>query len=153
MLSKVIDFLKGIPSHERPAAALADDPRVAAGALMFHVVNADGVRDAAEARQLREALSRAYELHGRELERILSAAEEAEREAVDLYAFTSVLNRHLSEDERVRFVGILWEMVYADGERHELEDNVVWRVAELIGVSDRDRVTQRRKVKGRLEGE
>ena len=26
-----------------------------------------------------------------------------------------------------------------DGKNHELEDNMVWRVAELIGVSTRDR--------------
>ena len=38
----------------------------------------------------------------------------------------------------------MWEIVYADGELHELEDNVVWRVAELIGVDRRDRVEARR---------
>jgi len=32
-------------------------------------------------------------------------------------------------------------------EAHELEDNVVWRVAELVGVESRDRILMRQKVR------
>jgi uncharacterized tellurite resistance protein B-like protein len=64
---------------------------------------------------------------------------------VDFYRFTSVLVR-LSETERLHLLELIWEVVYADGELHELEDNLVWRIAELIGVSSRDRVELRQKV-------
>lgn len=147
MLDKVMSFLKGLPGVESSGtAATDDDPRVAAAALMFHVIEADGVRDDAEHKRLRQLLAEAYALQGRELEAIMRAGEQAEREAIDLYAFTSVLKRHLDEQARIEFIGLLWEMVYADGERHELEDNVVWRVAELIGVTTRDRITMRQRV-------
>jgi uncharacterized tellurite resistance protein B-like protein len=46
----------------------------------------------------------------------------------------------MSEDERVRVVENLWEVVFADGESHEFEENLVWRVAELLGVHRRDRI-------------
>jgi hypothetical protein len=45
------------------------------------------------ARRLREVVSQAYSVKGSELDRILAEGEAAEREAVDLYAFTSVLLR------------------------------------------------------------
>lgn len=152
MLERLKSFLKSLPGSGADAAqADADDPRVAAAALMFHVIDADGVRDEAERRRLREVLSQAYAITGHELDAVIHAGEEAEREAVDLYIFTSVLKRHLDERARVEFVGLLWEMVYADGELHELEDNVVWRVAELIGVSSRDRTDMRRRVRGQAE--
>ena len=77
----------------------------------------------------------------------MKAGDEAHNEAVDLFAFTSVLNRSLDETAKIEFIGILWEMVYADGEIHELEDNIVWRTAELIGVSQRDRVLMRQRVR------
>jgi hypothetical protein len=34
----------------------------------------------------------------------------------------------------------MWDMAYADGQVHELEENIVWRVAELLGVPSRDRM-------------
>jgi uncharacterized tellurite resistance protein B-like protein len=33
----------------------------------------------------------------------------------------------------------MWQVVFADKQNHELEDNMVWRIAELIGVSARQR--------------
>ena len=67
-------------------------------------------------------------------------------EAVDLYGFTSVLKRTTDEEERLAIVEMMWEIVYADGHVHEFEDNTIWRVAELLGVSTRDRMTLRHKV-------
>jgi len=148
MLERLKSFLGSLQEGPRTAEPSADDPRVAATALMVHVIDADGVRDDVERKRLREVLSEAYDLTGRELDRVVEAGEEAEREAVDFYAFTSVLNRALDDEAKIEFIAILWEMVYADGELHELEDNVVWRVAELIGVSQRDRVMMRQRVRG-----
>ena len=38
-------------------------------------------------------------------------------------------------------------MAYADGILNEFEENVVWRVAELLGVSSRARVSLRQEAK------
>lgn len=147
MLDRLKAFFGTLSEKTDKDRLSADDPRVAAAALMFHVIDADGVREDAERRRLREVLAQAHELSGDELDKIVSAGEAASREAIDLYAFTSVLNRELDETARVELIGLLWDMVYADGELHELEDNIVWRVAELIGVSTRDRMLERRRAR------
>lgn len=149
MLERLRSFFGSLPEKKQANEFSADDPRVAAAALMVHVVEADGVSDESELARLRELLAEAYKLSGRELDRVVAAGDAAHREAVDLFAFTSVLNRRLDANAKVEFIGILWEMVYADGELHEVEDNIVWRVAELIGVSSRDRVTMRQQVRDR----
>lgn len=147
MLDKLREFFRQMPGQNDRHGVDGDDPRVAAAALMYHVIGADGVHDRVEMVKLRQLVSEAYAVRGRELDEILAAGERAEREAIDFYAFTSVLMRHLDENARIEFIGLLWEMVYADGEMHEIEDNVVWRVAELLGVSARDRVLMRRKIR------
>ncbi|MEO3389398.1 TerB family tellurite resistance protein [Mesorhizobium sp. CAU 1741] len=149
MLDRLKSFF-GTLSEAAPRAEFGtDDPRVAAAALMFHVMEADGVRDQIEHTRMREMLSQAYAISGQELDEIVTAGDAAHNEAIDLFAFTSVLNRGLDAASKVEFIGLLWEMVYADGELHELEDNIVWRVAELIGVSQRERVEMRQKVRDR----
>ncbi|MFN3546262.1 MAG: TerB family tellurite resistance protein [Mesorhizobium sp.] len=146
MFDRFITFLKDLPgagnARERGDP---DDPRLAAAALMVHVMEADGIEAAAERATLRDALTRAYGLTGRELDQFVRRAEAQVHQSVDLYAFTSVLKRHLDEKARIEFIGIMWEIVFADGEMSELEDNIVWRVAELIGVDRRDRVAMRQK--------
>lgn len=145
MIERLLSFLKDLPAGASGSFSGKDDPKVAAAALMIHVMDADGERQQSEISRLKETLSEHYDVHGGALEALFRAAEQADQEAIDLYAFTSVLKRHLDEKARAEFIGIMWEVVYADGEMHELEDNTVWRVAELIGVGSRDRIALRQR--------
>jgi len=154
MFDRVLSFFRDLPAGMAGAGTLhADDPRVAATALLYHVMNADGVRQDAEWERLKDVLSQAYGASGAELDALVTAGEKAEREAIDLYAFTSVLMRRLDEPARVEFIRLMWEIVYADGEVHELEDNIIWRVAELLGVARHDRIAMRRQVAGAKTGD
>jgi uncharacterized tellurite resistance protein B-like protein len=144
MFERVLSFLKDLPGGPGHGRLDKDDPRLAASALLYHVVDADGVRQDVEWERFKALLRQAYGVTGDELEALAEAGARADGEAIDLYAFTSVLKRHLDADARKAFIGLMWELVYADGEMNELEDNTVWRVAELIGVERRDRIEARR---------
>jgi uncharacterized tellurite resistance protein B-like protein len=145
MLDRFLNFLKAIPAPQRDAPD--DDPRVAAAALLFHLMDADGVRERSEAAQLRLLMSEMFGITGAELERVISAGEKADEEAVDLYSFTSVINRRLDQPAKCELIAIMWDMVFADGEVHELEDNLVWRVAELIHVEREQRIALRQRAR------
>lgn len=146
MLERLQKMFQSMTRHEKGAGLSRDDPRVAAAALFLHVMDADGMVSNSERSTLREVVAKAYALDGGELEAVLDAGQKADEEAIDLYAFTSTLKRHLDAEQRVNFVELLWEVVYADGERHELEESVVWRISELLGVSTRQRVLARQRV-------
>lgn len=148
MFERVLSFLRDLPGSAGSSDASEDDPRIAASALLYHVMDADGVRQDVEWARFKAVLSQAYGIVGSELDALAKAGEKADNEAIDLYAFTSVLKRHLDADACKAFVGLMWEIVYADGELHELEDNVVWRVAELLGVERHDRIAARRRAAG-----
>ena len=123
--------------------------QLAAAALMFAVMDADGHRDTAELEALENTLASYFGIEGEALQELVWKGEAAEAEAVDFYQFTSVLVK-LPEEERLHLLELLFEVVYADGELHELEDNMVWRIAELMGISTRDRVGLRQKVAGAI---
>ena len=144
MLDQIRTFLRDLRG-DTPASPDANDADVAAVALFFHVIGADGVVDAVESEKLRELIAQEYDLSGAEMRKLIDAGEQADREAVDLYQFTSILNRSLDADAKVHFIELLWNLAYADGYRHELEDHVVWRIADLMGVSSRDRVLARQR--------
>lgn len=149
MFERFLSFLKEIPGGSGRSPG-DDDPRVAAAALLYHVMNVDGVRQDAEWERFKAVLGENYGVSGTELDELAKAGEQADREAVDFYAFTSVLKRHLDPEGRKAFIGLMWEIVFADGELHELEDNTVWRVAELLDVERQDRISERRKVAASL---
>jgi uncharacterized tellurite resistance protein B-like protein len=125
-----------------------NDYRVAAAALLVHVINADGTVTSEEKLRLHEVLKYRFELTDADTEELIQEATLMEGEAVDLYRFTSLLGRTLDEKGRARVVEMLWEITYADGRATEFEDNIIWRVADLLGVSSNERIALRQQVAG-----
>lgn len=124
------------------------DTRLAAVALLVHMMMVDGEVTPAEKETLNSLVRRHFSASAREAERLIARAREADAEAVDLYGFTRILKNELPEEERIRLVEHLWDMVYADGDVHEFEDNLVWRISELLAVDPKDRIAMKQKVRG-----
>jgi uncharacterized tellurite resistance protein B-like protein len=147
MLQLLKEFLNDVGIGEKPASRFNEgDYRLAAAALLIHVMSIDGKETGDEQDKLLELLKRQFSLDDDAADELIASATSADRESVDLYGFTSVINRSLDEDGRRRIVRMMWEMVYADGRMNEFEDNVVWRASDLLGISQRDRVEMRREV-------
>lgn len=149
--TKLKDMVEGVDrAPGRVKDLRGEELRLAAGALLITAGGIDGKFEADEKRKVKALLQKRFDLEPGETKQLFADAEARERDAVDLYRFTSVLCRELDQDGRKRIVEMLWEVVLADGVVDEFEANLVWRVAELIGVSTRDRVTLRKQVESRL---
>jgi uncharacterized tellurite resistance protein B-like protein len=146
-LKELVDRVAG--DESRAENLREEELRLAAAALLVGGAVIDGQVDTEERRKLKAIFQTRFDLGGDEALRLLGEAEAREHEAVDLYRFTSVLCRELDQDGRKRIVEMLWEVVMADGVVHEFEANLVWRAAELLGVSTRDRVLLRKAVASR----
>jgi uncharacterized tellurite resistance protein B-like protein len=131
---------------KHPSRFEANDYRLAAAALLVHAVMIDGSMSDVERDKLHAVIKRRFGLDEAATDELVLEATEAEHEAVDLYHFTSLINRSLDEDGRRRVVEMMWEMVYSDGRVTELEDNLLWRAADLLGISSRDRIELRHRV-------
>jgi uncharacterized tellurite resistance protein B-like protein len=144
-LKKLVAELTG----DKPRERFADnDYRVAAAALLVHAAAIDGTVSAPERGKLHAVLKERFSLTDTGTDALIDEGTKAEADAVDLYHFTSLIGRALDEQGRARVVEMLWQIVYADGRVNEFEDNLVWRAADLLGVSARERVEIRRRVAG-----
>lgn len=143
MFEQLMAFLHALSGEDKSGEP--DNVAVAVIALALNVIQADGVIDAREQEMLESVIRAHFNLSKAEFEVMLNAARREEEQAVDLFRFTSRLNRALDEKQKVEFIGMLWQIVHADENRNELEDHLIWRIAELIGVSGRDRMASRQE--------
>ena len=142
-------FVSALADGEKhPSRFVENDYRLAAAALLVHAASIDGEMSAVVRTKLYAVIKRAFDLDQEETNELLADATEAEHEAVDLYHFTSLINRSLDEAGRARIIEMMWEIVYADGRVTEFEDNLIWRAADLLGISARERIALRQRVAG-----
>ena len=143
------DFVSELTGgHKDPSRFEEGDYRLAAAALLVHVGMIDGSLSDVERAKLHTVIKRCFNLDDAAAEALIVQATAAEQEAIDLYRFTSVLNRSLDEEGRLRMVEMMWQVVYADHQVTEFEDNLIWRAADLLGVSQQERIALRERVAG-----
>lgn len=122
------------------------EPRTAVAALLIHLATVDGSAKREELGTISNALKEHYGLDDGAVARLIEEARKKDRDAVDFYQFTARLAR-LEDEEKHAIIRMMWQVVFVDDTNHELEDNMVWRVAELIGVSSRDRTILRNQMR------
>jgi uncharacterized tellurite resistance protein B-like protein len=148
MLKEIKSFFADLTGGKEAAHFQDNDYRLAAAALLVHVATLEGALSPASRAKLHALLKSRFELSDNLTDELIDVAVTADHEAIDFYHFTSLLNHALNEEGRQRIVEMMWEMVYADGRVSEFEENVMWRVSDLLGVSARERIELRRQVAG-----
>jgi len=119
------------------------DYRLAAAALLVHVAGIDGNVSEVERDKVHAVIKQHFNLDDAATDELVAEATEVEQKSIDLYQFTARLNRSLDETARARVVEMMWQIVFADGIVTEFEDNLVWRAADLLGVSRAERIALR----------
>jgi uncharacterized tellurite resistance protein B-like protein len=149
MFETIRNFISELADGGKHPSRFDDnDYRLAATAILVHAAAIDGEMSQAERGKLQAVIKKTFDLDDATTDDLIAQATAAEHEAVDLYQFTRLLNRTLDEPGRARIVEMMWQIVYADGSRDELEDNLIWRAADLLGVPSRERIALRRRVAG-----
>jgi uncharacterized tellurite resistance protein B-like protein len=147
MFKTIAAFFEDLRDGDEAEKPGADETQIATAALLFHAIAIDGTITEAEMARLKPLLSERFQLSEPEFNRLLTLAQQREKEAIDIYRFTSALRDRLSLEEKREIIAMMWRVVYADGELGALEDNLIWRTAELLAVPARDRMELKQLVR------
>ncbi len=123
-----------------------DQIHLAAAALLVEAAHLDESYDEVERRAVVSVLKQEFELTDEECETLIEQAEAAQHEATDLYRFIRKFDDNFGHAERLRLIEMLWHVVYADGELHPYESNLIQRISGMLHVTDRERADARQRV-------
>ncbi len=112
--------------------------RVAAAALLFEVVRADGEVKDEELTVMRAVVQSTFGLNRGQAEELVRLGQEASRDTASVYEFTEIVDRELTDEQKKRLVELLWLVVFADAEKEAYEEQMVRRIAGLLHVAHPD---------------
>lgn len=140
MLDSVRDFFhKRIePDAAATGAGREHALRLAAAALLFEIVRADGEVKPEERTVMQAAVQGTFGLTPEETAELMGLAEAASRSAISLYEFTEVVDRAFDAEQKKRVVELLWLVAFADGSKDAVEEHLIRRIASLLHVKHPD---------------
>ena len=147
MFEAIKALIPNLFESTRPrTAAKGHSGRLATAALLTRVATVHDEMSAGRRKKLNALLKAAFQLDDLTVAQLIDQSAEVARNAIDLYRFTRTLREALDNEGRYQTVRMMWEIVYADGKPNEFEANIIWRAADLLGVSSRQRVALRQRV-------
>ena len=113
------------------------DVSLAVAALMVEVMGMDGKLDEAERSTMVLALEKRFALSGAEIHALIEQATVQVDKALDMHQFTSSVVKGFSTAQRVEILTELWAVAMADGTVDPYEEQVIRRMADLLGIHHR----------------
>ncbi len=134
MLESIKNFFKSSmsPSPDAEKVEGAPDIRLAACALLLELAQADDEFTDDERQHLESAIRRQYGLDQAEAEKLITLAQEARDEAIDLWQFTNLIAENYSLGQKMVLAEIMWGLVYSDGELADKEDYLMRKICNLL---------------------
>ncbi len=112
--------------------------QMATAALMVEMLHVDEQVTAEEKTKLHHILKLRFKLSDDEIEILIDLANVEKHEATDYFTFTSLLNEHYTQQQKIKLIEDLWQLAYADNELNKYEEHLLRRLAELLHVPHQD---------------
>lgn len=133
MFDRILAFFDASkPETELPPA----EAKFALGALMVRTALADSAYLFKEVAEIDRVLAKMHGLGPLEAAKMRAQCEKLEHELPDTAELAAILRDSASEEDREAAIAALWDVVYADGNRHVKELSIVTQIAEMLGVSE-----------------
>lgn len=146
MLTSIRDFFDrhiGTPA----AAAAPHSIELATAALLVEVARID--RDATDAEQsaVLRAVREKFGLTEAEAERLIALAADEVKQASDYFQFTSLINRHFTQEQKQRVIELMWRVAYSDAELSAHENHLMRKIADLLHIAHGDYIAAKTRAR------
>ena len=122
------------------------DIRVATCALLVEIARIDEKFTEAEMETILTILKQKYGLSQDHADALIAEAERELEKSVDLWQFTNLINENYSNEEKIKIIEILWQVVYVDGEMDQYEHYLMNKLQNLLRLTHDQLITAKLKV-------
>jgi len=127
------------------------DDKIALGVLLWAVAKADNKFLSQEENKIKEVLVSHSKIPNEDIPIVLSSIREADKERIDLYAFTHEVSENLPYAVKILIIEELFRVACVDKELDNSELEVIRKISGLFYVEHKDFIDAKIKIKKEFE--
>jgi uncharacterized tellurite resistance protein B-like protein len=144
-------FDKYLSSDDKDTVSSEHQLHLATAALLIEMMRVDGHNKPEEMLALATGIRHTFGISEQETTELIQLAEEEAQDATCYHAFTSLINRGFSKQQKIRVIEMLWETAYADNELEMYEEHFIRKISDLLYVRHSDFIRTKHQVLERLD--
>jgi uncharacterized tellurite resistance protein B-like protein len=124
--------------------------QVATAALLIEIAKADGEFSDAERKRIIDLMKNDFDLDDECVNELLVLSEQKVKDSISVYEFSSVINEHFTQQEKIDLIKNLWLIIYEDGKLDSHEDRLIKIIGSTLNLEHRDIIGAKLFVKQEL---
>ena len=112
--------------------------QIAISCLMIQTAVQDGEFDEVEKTKILALLKDYFKLGKEEINKLFIIAMKVNDDSNDIHQFTRLLNQNLSEEEKLKIIEMMWQIIIADNHIDDYENSLIRKISGLLYVNDQD---------------
>ena len=125
----------------------SNDSINAATCLLLSIAFADEKLDAKETSIIKEVLSDFFSLSKEKADSFYEDAIDNVKASTDLFKFGKVLNDQFTHQDKIDFIGCIFEVAFIDGELHYIESHRIKLIANILNLEHSDLIKSKMEIK------
>ena len=149
----MLDLIKKIMGRDTGAEASEQDAltaHLALTVLLLEAAYADGECSREELDHLAETLVRDFGVPRADIESLLDDGDQRHKSYVDLFRYTRFINDQFSEDQKMKILESVWQIILLDGDLEAHEDHFAHKLANLLNLGHSDLIAAKARARKRL---
>ena len=123
------------------------DVKLATTCLLTKVAFADEYLDPKEERIMREILADFFLIETEEINKLFKDSNQLLEKSTDIFSFGQLLNQNFTQEDKIDLIGCIFEVAFADGELHHLENHTIKKIAHILNIEHKDLITVKMEIK------
>ena len=123
------------------------DVKLATTCLLTKVAFADEYLDPQEEKIIREILTDFFSIQTEEINKLFKDSNQLLEKSTDIFSFGQLLNQHFTKEDKIDLIGCIFEVAFADGELHHLENHTIKQIAHILNIEHKDLITVKMEIK------
>jgi uncharacterized tellurite resistance protein B-like protein len=151
MLGRISSLLKDPPPATADTVGAPFERRqLAVAALLLEIAQSDRSVAPEELETIARIVRERFGIDASTAERLIETARTQLDASLEDWIFASAVREGFSAEERVAIVSMLWEVVYVDGRLAHLEETLICRLSEELGIGETQREAARAQAFARV---
>jgi uncharacterized tellurite resistance protein B-like protein len=124
--------------------------QVATAALFIEMARADGVYSVEEREQVISSLQKQFGLEAEYVNDLVELSKTKLLDSVSLYEFSSIINEHFSNDDKLELLKNLWRLIYTDKKLDKYEDRLIKIIGGMINIEHKQIINTKMTIRKEL---
>ncbi|SVC20588.1 uncharacterized protein METZ01_LOCUS273442 [marine metagenome] len=125
--------------------------QLAATCILLSIADADEVIEDKELVIIHEILYEFFSLEQNAVQSLMDEAAKIRQDSTDLFQFGAQLNKDFTHDDKIDFINCVFEVAYADGNLHYLEQHTVKKIANILNLHRDDIIAAKAEIESYLD--